>query len=106
MIENYAFFIRFLVTTSVLLYYLFFLTRRQLSEMQYGNDHYTPLRRYILAILIVAIVTLAPSVAYQFIISFGGTAEWLRSFVSIIGGVNLIATALLMHLVFTYRVNR
>ena len=105
-IDNVAFYIRFINGFIVLLIYIFLLFIKQYRETLVPWDFYTRLRIYILALIAISILTLAPAVMYQGLVAFGGNPPWLRNVISIIGGVNISATTILLLMVFYYRVKR
>jgi hypothetical protein len=103
-VVNWSFYLRFAITVNILTVYIFFLFVKQVKEVKENNDVYTPLRRYILTILILSIITLCPLAVYQALISFGYDSPGLRNFISIVGGINQITTTILMVLIFSYRI--
>lgn len=105
-IQNWSFFVRFLLTSGVLLVYAFFLIRRQWEEVSMPLDQYTRLRWFIFSMLWVTTITLIPSIPYQLQIALGHEHVFWRNVVSVSGGVNLVATTALMVLIFTYKVKK
>lgn len=105
-IENWSFLVRFLITTGIFLVYLVFLVRKQLEEVTQPYDAYTQLRWMILAILLITILTLAPLMMYQIFVAMGHEYRVLRNVVSIVGGINQIASTVLLVLIFKYKVRR
>lgn len=104
LIVNWSFYLRFIITVNILTVYTFFLFVKQVRETKANKDVYSPLRNYILAILVLSIITLCPLVMYQYLIATGNDSVALRNMISIIGGLNQITTTVLMVLIFTYRV--
>lgn len=105
-IENWSFFIRFLTTTGVLAVYIFILIRKQWEEVAQPYDAYTNLRWIIFAMLWLTVITILPSIPYQFQIATGHEYIFWRNVVSVVGGVNLVATTVLLVLVFRYKVKK
>lgn len=103
MIENYPAFFRFITVFICFCVYVFYLTPRQIREVLRPNDWLTGLRWLILAILTMTALTFIPSLVYLFYLSRGEEYEILRSVSSIIGGINLFGTTILMILIFNYR---
>lgn len=103
MIENWAFFVRFLLTTGCFCVYVFFLTPKQLKEAVRPSDWLTGLRYLILGILVLTVVTFIPSIIYLLFLALGQELGTLRQVSSVVGGINLVGTTTLMVLIFTYR---
>lgn len=106
MIKNWDFFIGFVITLVGLLYYVFFLARKQLIEIFHNKDVYSRLRVYILASLIVTIITLAPTILYQIFLALGYENRTLRGFVVLTSRASFVSGLVLLHLIWTYKVRR
>ena len=105
-VENWAFYTRALNDFAILLIYVFVLCVKQVRETLVPWDVYTRLRIYILVLLLIGTVTLAPAVTFQFLVAIGYESTTLRNIINFIGLVNRDATAVLLMLVFYYRIRR
>jgi magnesium-transporting ATPase (P-type) len=105
MIDNWFFFLRFIITLACFLVFLGFLIPRQTKEVLLPADGLTKLRYWLLGVLLLIVLTLIPSITYQLFVAFGHEYKALRNIASIIGGVNLVGMTVLFVLIYTYRRN-
>lgn len=103
MIENWAYFIRFIIVLGAFGAYLFFLTPKQFREVLAPSDWLTGFRWAILAVLLGTTITLIPSLVYLFYAMQGQDYPALRNIASVVGGTNLIFTTIAMVFLYTYR---
>ena len=95
-----------MITLTSVVYCVFFLVRRQINEVTQPIDAYTPIRRYILCLLLVILLTLLPAVTYQFLVAIGHEYRAFRNVVSIISGITIVALFVCLHLIFTFKVKK
>lgn len=103
MIVDWIFFISFLITLLCFAVFLFYLIPKQFKEVLLPYSWLTKLRWYILAILILIVITLIPGLIYQFFLAIGTDYPVLRKVSSIIGRINLLGLTALFVLIYTYR---
>lgn len=104
MIENWNFFIRFIITIGCFLVYLLLLTRKQLDELWAPEDGLGKLRKLIFAVLVLATFTFIPTIPYLYFLATGHDYRVLRNVVADVSGFNQIATTYLLVLIFTYKI--
>jgi hypothetical protein len=103
MIQSWPFFIRFLITTACLITYLCLIIGVQWREVLKPKDWLTGLRWFILGSLSISAIALAFPAIYLFYLSLGNDSQTLRQVISLISGVHLISSTVLLVLIFTYR---
>lgn len=94
--------IALLIKLTVLGIAAFYLFPRQLAQALRPKDWLTRLRWRILAALGVSIISILPSVAYQYIRAVGGEAAILQDVVSITTNISLLAFMILIVSIFNY----
>lgn len=100
---NHTALISFILGLVIEVVYVAFLTPKQLKEVLRPYDGLTKLRYYILAILVIAILTGIPGLAYTYFRIYGQSYHALQNIASITTRVSGLATTTLLVLVFTYR---
>jgi len=106
MIENWAYFIRFLMVLVCFLVYVLYLSPKQALEVIRYDDWLNRLRWLILSIIGIAALSLIPSIVNLYFLSIGLRYIILGNISAITGGISLAATTLLMVLIFNYRKNK
>ncbi len=103
MIQNYPSLIAFVTGIVSLSIYMFFLAPKQFNEVLRPKDGITNLRKIILTLLIVTILTSIPPTVYQFYRMTGHEYTFLRNLSTILSQASKLGTTILLVMVYTYR---
>lgn len=80
-----------------------YLSYLMIKEAVRPYDYLTPLRWRIFATLFIAVLTLIPSLTYQFLRLFGIDSPEIRNIVTVTSRVNGVVTLYLLFSIFTYK---
>lgn len=95
-----------LVTGSISLLVLLYVSRKQFYEVLLPSDGLTRLRWIILIMLVVSIIGIVPVLAYQTLRLMGTDSDTLRNIAAITGNLSRLASALLLLMVYHYRLKK
>lgn len=104
MITNYPSLFALIVSIVSVIVLAGFLFPKQVTETLRPQDQLTGLRRIILAILVVSVLSTIPTIIYQYFRMVGHEYDVMRNVVTVTSQISRIANLTLLVMVFNYHI--